>query len=457
MASHDDDHDDDVDSLDELDFPVPQYSSDEFDDDDDIVHTMEQLKSLDANTDQHDWKLDLTQGVVVQLKFQVASTTDVTDACDKLVAQCHGLSLEDGSNILWLKHLIPSQCTFDDNDINTNNTNDNNNNTNSISADADADADNSDNENSINDTTKHGPYSRTAQCFVSFAVEHGSTIDIVRSNLERLSGVQDVEVIVQAPCPIPLEKYSLEELLVPSTESVQTETFLDSGMFIFKQAIAKPHITDLKQTIHDRIALVETTIARDHPSIVFGESLFAFAEVGSRGNQRFDIRLDGCVDARDIDGEFRPLVSRLLGCPSEKLNCQLSVVFSRGGAPHQDWHSDGAHVHGDAGWGSTPSQAYALCVFVPLIDLNRNVGFTQFWPASHRNKGLLGFGGASLLVNGQYDGIQECGDAIIYDYRLLHRGMPNTSSQQREILQFLYSDPSYTETKNWGTTKLLES
>ena len=55
-----------------------------------------------------------------------------------------------------------------------------------------------------------------------------------------------------------------------------------------------------------------------------------------------------------------------------------------------------------------------------------------------------------------YDGICPAGDAVVYDYRLMHRGMCNTSVDvQRPLLQFLYHIPSYTETKNYGTTKLL--
>ena len=41
------------------------------------------------------------------------------------------------------------------------------------------------------------------------------------------------------------------------------------------------------------------------------------------------------------------------------------------------------------------SKAYAICVFAPLIDLSETVGYTQFWPGSHKYQGLLGFGPAA--------------------------------------------------------------
>eukprot|EP00041_Stephanoeca_diplocostata_P035728 m.1270477 g.1270477 ORF g.1270477 m.1270477 type:complete len:104 (+) comp24749_c0_seq32:1893-2204(+) len=91
--------------------------------------------------------------------------------------------------------------------------------------------------------------------------------------------------------------------------------------------------------------------------------------------------------------------------------------YSKPGAPCQDWHSDGAHIQADAGWGvdddrrspdlapraaggsvecrdgsdasattATPSlpshaakqsRAYAVCVFVPMIDLDDTVGLAH--------------------------------------------------------------------------------
>lgn len=36
------------------------------------------------------------------------------------------------------------------------------------------------------------------------------------------------------------------------------------------------------------------------------------------------------------------------------------------------------------------SDPYAVCVFLPMMDLSPTVGFTQFWPGSHRYEGLVG-------------------------------------------------------------------
>ena len=45
------------------------------------------------------------------------------------------------------------------------------------------------------------------------------------------------------------------------------------------------------------------------------------------------------------------------------------------------------------------------------------LGFTQFWPGSHRGEGLAGFGDASLVLDAALDGMLKAGDCVIYDYR----------------------------------------
>jgi len=91
---------------------------------------------------------------------------------------------------------------------------------------------------------------------------------------------------------------------------------------------------------------------------------------------------------------------------------------------------------------------------MPLVDLNIAKGFTQFWPGTHKQSGLLGFGGAAPLVGASIDAIVNKGSAVIYDYRLMHRGMSNTSEVERPIIQFVYHHKSYAETRNYGTENL---
>ena len=129
-------------------------------------------------------------------------------------------------------------------------------------------------------------------------------------------------------------------------------------------------------------------------------------------------------------------------------------MYSKPGAPAQDWHCDGRHLAGEAradftGLGASPP--YAVCVFCPLIDLDATVGFTQFWAGSHVADGLIGFGAAAEVLRGCVDGIANKGGFVAYDYRTMHRGMGNRSGDTtRPVLQFLYARSNYRETKNYG-------
>jgi len=164
----------------------------------------------------------------------------------------------------------------------------------------------------------------------------------------------------------------------------------------------------------------------------------------------------------------------------------ISVVYSKPGADAQGWHSDGRHLSlqrycsssdddnnngdpryycqgdddddddkedGEASTAMPPlSKPYAVCMFLPLIRLDDEVGYTQFWPGSHRSGELLGFGKVAELCQATWNGIcPNLGDAVWYDYRLLHRGMPNRSEDTlRPVLQIVFKKKWYVERANYG-------
>lgn len=108
--------------------------------------------------------------------------------------------------------------------------------------------------------------------------------------------------------------------------------------------------------------------------------------------------------------------------------------------------------------GDGAAAPYALCVFVPLIDLDETVGYTQFWLGTHVTPGLVGFGGAAELLGGTVEAMVEAGSAVVYDYRLMHRGRANRSRDVvRPVLQFVYHVTTYRESKNYGTESLFEA
>ena len=267
------------------------------------------------------------------------------------------------------------------------------------------------------------------------------------------------EVWMTAPCLIPLYTKTVEDLIVHSDEVHSVQVMRDFGVVIITNAVDQSSVDSLHAAACTRIENAQQAVSEKRPDLQLGTDLFAFAEFSSRGGQRFDLLFsdDDPASAPVFRvaqcGAWVPIIRAVLG---DDFQCMASVVYSRPGADAQDWHTDGAHIGPSAGWdGAGAPPPYALCVFLALIDLDPTVGFTQFWPGTHRHSGLAGFGRAAPLLGCAVDGLVPAGGCVVYDYRLMHRGMPNLSAgTQRPLIQLLYHHPSYRETKNYGQARL---
>ena len=269
------------------------------------------------------------------------------------------------------------------------------------------------------------------------------------------------EIWLTAPCIVPLFSKKTEDLFAQEDFSKNFETMKEFGMLIIKNALDSDSIVDLHEIVRQRIEQAEHAVYKKRPDLRLGIDLFAFSEFSSRGGHRFDLLFNEEEEiSRPIfdiarSGPWIPIITVLLG---DNFECMASVVYSRPGSEAQDWHTDGAHVGHSEGWdeaGFAADPPYALCVFVAMVDLDRTVGFTQFWPGTHRYAELAGFGGAAPVLGCAVDGLVPAGGCVIYDYRLMHRGMPNVSqATKRPVLQLLYHLPTYKETKNYGQSKL---
>eukprot|EP00298_Acanthocystis_sp_HF-20_P004363 c14697_g1_i1.p1 GENE.c14697_g1_i1~~c14697_g1_i1.p1 ORF type:complete len:366 (+),score=153.40 c14697_g1_i1:91-1188(+) len=274
--------------------------------------------------------------------------------------------------------------------------------------------------------------------------------------------VSDIEVVLTAPSYVPLKDSFFDSLCVSFPHSKIDEVydhFTETGILCVTSTIQNELLNKLILSANKRIEQADSNLKEKFPNTKVGVDEICLLELGSRGGQRFDLLFDEndpssqCVRDLISTGSWVPLISRILG-PNFK--CQVSVIYSRPGAPDQSWHSDGDHLGRDADIsGHGEDSPYAVCVFVPLIDLSDELGFTQFWVGSHKSAGLIGFGAAAEMLNGTINGIVKAGQAVIYDYRLMHRGMANKSTNtERALLQFVYHTPSYREVKNYGTQSL---
>eukprot|EP00301_Raphidiophrys_heterophryoidea_P027074 c946_g1_i2.p1 GENE.c946_g1_i2~~c946_g1_i2.p1 ORF type:complete len:294 (+),score=50.19 c946_g1_i2:435-1316(+) len=250
----------------------------------------------------------------------------------------------------------------------------------------------------------------------------------------------------------------------------------EAGVVFFANAINASSIPEYTQAAKHCIVDADKALQFRHPQLDVGNDAFAFEEIGTRGKFRFDLVVSGddpeteSIRSLVRQGSWVPLIHDLLfpphsdhhhdtdhdksQCPD--LKCILSIIYSRPGAPDQSWHADGHHlgpVCDALGLGAEPP--YAVCVFVPLTPASKQVGFTQFWPGTHKTDKLLGFGSGAEVIGGTLDALVESGSCVVYDYRLMHRGMGNFSvDTERSVLQFVYHVPAYQELKNYGEAKL---
>ena len=157
------------------------------------------------------------------------------------------------------------------------------------------------------------------------------------------------------------------------------------------------------------------------------------------------------------------VIERCLGCvrraaraplawstePANELRRISSGCFiAESGAAKQNWHTDGpslAPAHLDL-------RPYALNVFVPLVPISGHNG-TGFLPGSHLDATIDG-PDAVGRYSAQYVAPKvDVGDVIIFDYRVWHRGLGNSTVETRPVCYATYSPSWFVDTQNFSTAR----
>lgn len=168
---------------------------------------------------------------------------------------------------------------------------------------------------------------------------------------------------------------------------------------------------------------------------LFAELSDGFDVLRERGRGRYDMELPAFDDARFqflTDFAKTPwmgVVRQILG--EDVVLIHKGVFLSNPGADAQVYHQDGPHL-------TTQYQrsCHAINVFVPLVDLSLRNGPTEFVVGSH----ILDYDDydKSKVVTPQV----AAGTPIIFDYRLGHRGLANTSDTSRPVVYCTYAASS---------------
>ena len=129
---------------------------------------------------------------------------------------------------------------------------------------------------------------------------------------------------------------------------------------------------------------------------------------------------------------------RVLGC---------SVVIADEDCAAQAWHVDGAHMSP-----SSHSPPHVLNIFVPLVDVTKGGG-TEIKPGSHfltRNltKQML-LARIKKTLRSPLVPLVSPGDALLFDYRVLHRGTLNNTGGPRPVFVVTVAKPWFRDLVNF--------
>jgi len=188
-------------------------------------------------------------------------------------------------------------------------------------------------------------------------------------------------------------------------------------------------------------------------------SAAGFDEVVQRSPGRWDIPIS--LDEFDVDDRALPwwsLIAAVLGKHAE--HSFSGVVYSDPGSPAQCWHIDSPHVSVDH------LPPHALNVMVALHDIPLSMGPTELALGSHRltnhlqNQALVSqelvyqhettcpeqlVVGTSQDTPANFSPALTAGSCLIFDDRILHRGLANDSNKRRSMVYFSYRQAGYHE------------
>jgi len=157
-----------------------------------------------------------------------------------------------------------------------------------------------------------------------------------------------------------------------------------------------------------------------------------FDVLRERGRGRFDMELPAFdTPAFDFLNNFdrtpwMPIVRAILG--DDVILIHKGCFMSLPGADTQVYHQDGVHLNNQS-----QRPCHAINVFVPLVDLHSRNGPTEFVLGSH----VLGHEGydRDFLDTPK----PTAGSPLIFDYRLGHRGLGNSSHYCRPVVYCTYA------------------
>ena len=124
--------------------------------------------------------------------------------------------------------------------------------------------------------------------------------------------------------------------------------------------------------------------------------------------------------------------------------------------PLPQWHVDGGHLSP-----ARHQRAHAVNVFVALSDIALNMGPTEMRPASQfltrKLTKMMLLAKARKQLHAPITPTMRAGDAVIFDYRTLHRGTANSSERPRAMLELVYWRAGWSDLLNFPKRSVFDA
>lgn len=165
-------------------------------------------------------------------------------------------------------------------------------------------------------------------------------------------------------------------------------------------------------------------LERDHPEL--------FSPITDPN--RFYVSNGRFYTALEIHGPFArreillpPAVERVLTASlgNEFVFDTFGIINALPGAAEQAWHRDGGILYGGHPL-DLMVPASAVTVAIPLVEMNDETGTTGFALGSHRR--------ATHVEKPDFEPVVPVGSALIWDFRVYHKGLTNRSTRARPLI-----------------------
>ena len=236
--------------------------------------------------------------------------------------------------------------------------------------------------------------------------------------------------------------------------SAATDRLVSDGFVLLDRLCDTDLVESMLDVSRRRARVLREALGERHIGI---GSAAGYVEIVQRSPGRWDVPISlQLFGLENEQAPWWPLVAAVLGEDAE--NSFSGVVSSDPGSPAQCWHTDSPHLYPEH------HEAHALNVLVALHDVPMEMGPTECARGSHfltnhlRNPALvleeliyqhpgtspeLLVSGTGLPVPESFASALAAGSCLVFDDRILHRGLANQSSSIRHVAYISYRRRGY--------------